>query len=111
MSGRGARWIPVGAFAAVASYFVLFRLAETGSGRLAHDIYAHFYPNMLYAVRSIRDGGQGVFWNPLQNCGQPFFGISSTGLLYPPYVLFLVLEADHALRTLRTELAPGRSQG
>jgi len=64
--------------------------------RPAHDVYAYFYPNMLYARDSVRDGGRGLFWNPFQNCGQPFFAPS--GLLYPPHLLFLVLGGDRALR-------------
>src|SRR5207249_11929855 len=64
--------------------------------RPAHDVYAYFYPNMLYARDRVRDGGRGLFWNPFQNCGQPFFPFS--GLVYPPHLLFLVLTGDRALR-------------
>lgn len=62
----------------------------------ARDIYAYFHPKMLYAVQSFASGG-GLFWNPFQNCGQPFFALSQTGLLYPPHWLFLVLAPGRAL--------------
>ena len=41
-------------------------------GRLA-DIHV-FYDNTVYAVHSLRDGSRGLWWNPYQNCGQPFLG-------------------------------------
>src|SRR5262245_55076453 len=96
--------------AAVAAWFVLFCLSARGmplapagrpgmlvDGRQpAHDVYAYFYPNLLYALRTLRDGGRGLLWNPYQNCGQPFFGVS--GILYPTNLLFLFLNADLALR-------------
>ena len=51
-------------------------------------------------MRSLAAGGQGLLWNPSQNCGQPFFGISETGLLYPLNVLFLAFDSQTALRGL-----------
>ena len=39
-------------------------------------------------------------WNPFQNCGQPFFAISVTGLLYPPNVFFLLLGLDGGLKAV-----------
>lgn len=68
----------------------------------AHDIYAYFYPKMLYTLASLRQGGEGLLWNPFQNCGQPFFALSQTGLLYPPYLLFLLLDPEAALRGVLT---------
>lgn len=81
--------------AAVATYSVS-RVATIGMFP-AHDIYAYSYPKMLYAVESLAAGGRGLFWNPFQNCGQPFYALSQTGLLYPPHWLFLVLEPGLAL--------------
>jgi hypothetical protein len=71
------------ATAGAALYVVAFRLGERGGGVPAFDVYGYFYPNILYALRGLATGG-GLLWNPDQNCGQPFFAISSVGLLYPP---------------------------
>jgi hypothetical protein len=66
----------------------------------AHDIYAYFYPKMLYAAASLAAGWGGLLWNPFQNCGEPFFALSQTGLLYPPHWLFALVEPDIALRAV-----------
>ncbi len=84
---------------ATAFYVVAFRLGESGEGVPAFDVYGYLYPNILYALRSLASGG-GLLWNPFQNCGQPFFAISSVGLLYPANVLFLLLDPSTALRVL-----------
>ncbi len=67
---------------------------------LAFDTYQYIYCNMLYWGRAVMEGGRGLFWNALQHCGQPFFGIFSTATLYPPHWLFLLLNADLALRAV-----------
>ena len=69
-------------------------------GSPAHDVYAYFYPNMLYGLRSLAVGGAGLLWNPFQNCGQPFFAITGVGAAYPPNLFFLVLPHEVALRAL-----------
>ena len=69
-------------------------------GLPAHDVYAYFYPNMLYGLRSLAVGGAGLLWNPFQNCGQPFFAITGVGAAYPPNLFFLVLPHEVALRAL-----------
>lgn len=66
---------------------------------LAFDTYNYFYRNMLYAAHAVAEGGRGLFWNSLQHCGQPFFSVGSTAVLYPPNWLFLWLAPDVALRT------------
>jgi hypothetical protein len=53
-----------------------------------YDNYALYYPNLLYALDSLRLG-EGVLWNRFQNCGQPFFGIAATAILYPPHAVYL----------------------
>ena len=98
--GQRAHWFGLAALVGVAAYVVCF---DVGPSRWAislpaHDIYAYFYPNMLYALHSLGRGGRGLLWNPFQNCGQPFFGNSQTGLLYPANLLFLLLGPDAALR-------------
>jgi hypothetical protein len=94
---RGVTAAVVG-FAALATASYVVRERTVFGWLPAHDIYAYFYPKMLYALASLRQGGEGLLWNPFQNCGQPFFAVSQTGLLYPPYLLFLVLDPEAALR-------------
>ena len=99
---RAPRAFPLGiaVASAVASAAWVMRFRLEGGPYLAVDPHAYFYPKMLYALASLREGGRGLLWNPFQNCGQPFFGISQTGLLYPPHLLFLVLDPDLALRAV-----------
>ena len=85
---------------AAAFYVVAFGLGEGQRSRLAFDVYGYYYPHMLYALDRLAAGGQGLLWNPFQNCGQPFFGIGSTATLYPPHWLFLWLDPDLALRAV-----------
>jgi hypothetical protein len=90
-------WWVVAICLAMAGFFVF---AWTDTARLqnaAFDLYWEYYPNMVYAARQFWRGGSGLLWNPLQSCGQPFFGNSSTALLYPANWFFLVLPADAAL--------------
>ena len=92
----GQMWLALVLIAAAAAYVIQER---TILGLLpAYDLYAYFYPKVLYALDSLGDGGKGLLWNPYQNCGQPFFAVSQTGLLYPPYALFLILDPAWALR-------------
>jgi hypothetical protein len=72
--------------------------SRAGLGFVAWDFYGYFYPNAIHAWRSIREG-TGLLWNPWQACGQPFFGISQTGVLYPFHVAYWLLprEAAHLL--------------
>jgi hypothetical protein len=68
---------------AVAVVFgVLWRRSVRGQGVPSFDIYAYSLPIYEYA-RSAWGQGHGLFWNDLQNCGQPFLGIPSTTVLYP----------------------------
>jgi hypothetical protein len=84
---------------AASLFVVAFRMGEGQPGTVAVDVYGYFYPNMLHALAALRDGG-GLLWNPFQNCGQPFLGISETGLYYPLNAFFLVLPPQRALRAL-----------
>ncbi len=101
----GRRWatnallvVGLGAFAA---YFVFAWDLTTGHGGwMSIDIYGYYYPNILHAVASLTDRGRGLLWNSLQDCGQPFFAIGSTGILYPLNALFLALDPDRALRAV-----------
>ena len=88
------------AVGAAAAYVVAFGLGEGQRGQIAFDIYDYYYPHVLYALQRLADGGGGLLWNPYQNCGQPFFGITETGLLYPPNVFFLMLAPEAGLRAV-----------
>lgn len=76
-------------------FTLVWAAAPNGMG--AFDIYSYYVPNMLYAQQRLHAGGTGLWWNPYQNSGQPFFGISSSGPLYPLNLFFLVLPSDRAL--------------
>ena len=111
-------WPVLAVLALVAAYFVLFRLGATTplhggppppwspSGKLAdgrmpaHDTYAYFYPNIIHARHAVAAGGDGLLWNPFQNCGQPFLGVSQTALLYPVHALFFLMNPHRALRAV-----------
>ena len=86
--------------AALAWYLVAVACRSPGYGWSSHDLYAHFYPNLVYAAGRLREGGRGLLWNPLQACGAPFFANIVSGLLYPPHWLFFVLPAERALDAL-----------
>ena len=96
---RLGRWVwaalAVLVCAASAAYVVRYR---TSSGWYPPtDLYAYFYPKVLYALSRLADGGRGLLWNPYQNCGQPFAALPQTGVWYPVYLLFLVFEPGTAL--------------
>ncbi len=57
------------------------------------DIYAAHFPNLIYALESLRRG-HGLLWNSLQNCGQPFLPSTLVGLLYPLHLVFLLVPVD-----------------
>jgi hypothetical protein len=82
-------------FLAAAAYFVFVELRRDGIP--AFDVYIYFIPNKIHAAYSFWHGGKGLLWNPFQSCGEPFFGNPSMGLLYPPNLLFLVLEPNLAV--------------
>src|SRR5689334_10939148 len=103
MTTRGAGLSTVILIAAAAAF--TFGVLWTGAARCAwwqgpppasFDIYGFFYPNQLYAWRSLRDGA-GLLWNPYQDCGQPLFGMSQVGLLYPVNLVFALLPREPAL--------------
>lgn len=90
----------IAAVLAAALYVVGFGLGEGKPGQLAYDVFGYYYPNVLYALRALESQNSGLLWNPFQNCGQPFFGITESGLLYPLNALFLVFHPQLALRVL-----------
>ena len=86
-------------FVAAALYFVLIELHRPAATP-ALDVYVYFLPNKLHAVYSALRGGSGLLWNPYQSCGEPFFANTAMGLLYPPHLLFLVLDPNVALHVV-----------
>lgn len=82
--------------AAAFTFGVLWMRSVQGGGPVPYDIYGFFYPNQVYAWRSIRNFS-GLLWNPYQDCGQPFFALSQVGVLYPVNLVFAALEREPAL--------------
>lgn len=80
-----------------AALFVWFWDSIPG-GLPAFDIYMYYEPNMRYAADRLAAGGSGLLWNAWQSCGEPAFGISSTGYLYPVNLLYLACDPNAALR-------------
>jgi len=86
----------------LAAYYaiaVIWRRAQLGAGVPSYDLYAQFYPNTLYALRSLEQG-HGFFWNTLQNCGQPFFADPQAAVLYPPFAILALVNIDLGLIAL-----------
>jgi hypothetical protein len=94
------RDLPVVALVAIAAVAFVVGWNNLVPAVPAFDIYMYYQPNMLYAAQRLADGGGGLLWNAWQNCGQPAFGISSTGFLYPANVYYLLLDPDLALRAV-----------
>ncbi len=92
-------WISLGVLTLGAVAFavgVLVLRARDAANLVAYDFYGQFYPFMVHAWRSLSAGG-GLLWNPYQDCGQPFFGNSQTGVLYPVNIVFAVLPREPAV--------------
>jgi hypothetical protein len=101
---RGASALCAAILVGAAAYYPFAKIrkgAELEYGAGGYDIYAYFYPNIRYALDSLARGA-GVLWNPYQDCGQPFFGFSITGLLYPVNWIFALLPREAALLTSMT---------
>src|SRR5262249_55384533 len=47
------------------------------------DLYVEIIPTIQYGYSSLRTW-HFPLWNPYQLCGEPFFAVGWTGLLYPP---------------------------
>jgi uncharacterized membrane protein len=100
-TSASAAWLCAAACVAAAVAYALGVIrpaAEQGLGLPNYDIYAYFYPNARYALNSLARG-TGLLWNPYQDCGQPFFALSLTAMLYPINWVFAVLPREPALLT------------
>ena len=84
---------------AAAVHFVLVEL-HRGGGTPAFDTYIYYLPIKLHAVASVWEGGRGLLWNPYQSFGEPFFANPAMGLLYPPHLMFLLLEPNAAVHAV-----------
>ncbi len=96
---HGAAAIAVLLVSVYYSFGVVWRRAEAGLGAPSFDTYGLYYPNLLYALDSLKTG-EGLFWNRYQNCGQPFFSIAINGILYPPHLIYLFLDTYSGLYVL-----------
>src|SRR5262249_28650231 len=106
-TSRGARaeipapWlastVPLLVLVGAAAWWVFdFMAGRRGRGMASYDIYAGYHPNVVYALRSLREG-HGLFWNRLQDCGQPFLPGTVIGPFYPLNVAFLIFGVDRAI--------------
>lgn len=88
--------------AAVAAHIVVNVWPAATSGNLVGvlDTYTYFYPGIRYALRALAAGGEGLFWNPLQNCGQPAFANPQFNFLYPPFAVFAVADLERGVAFL-----------
>jgi len=101
VNSRWPGWLAVAALLGAAGYLIASLRPASGQHALpSFDIYSYFYPVMIYAADAVRHAGQGLYWSPMQDCGQPFLGSGTTGVLYPPFLLALVLNPDQALYAL-----------
>jgi len=96
MSGRIAALFALVLAAVYFGLAVLWHRSATDGGAVAYDFYGQFYPYAVHAWRSLHEGS-GLFWNPYQDCGQPFFGIIHIGLLYPVNLVFGALDREPAM--------------
>jgi hypothetical protein len=94
---RSWSWLAFGVALIAALYFVGLVWIGTTAGTRPYDIYGYYSPNLSYFLQRLAHGGSGLLWNPFQNCGQPFFGIGSTGVLSPTNLFALFLSTDNAL--------------
>src|SRR5262249_61284599 len=93
---RGRLWnaLPPVLLVLAAAWWVFGYMAHRiGSAIPSSDIYASSYPNIVYALRSLREG-HGFFWDPFQNCGQPFPSATAVSAFYPLNLVFVVLDVD-----------------
>ncbi len=80
-----------------ASWWVFGHMVgRLGRGVASYDIYNAFYPNAVYALRSLRTG-HGLEWIAEQNCGQPFLPSTLLAPFYPLNLVVLVAGADQGV--------------
>ncbi len=82
-----------------AAYFVFGELHRR-VGSAGYDAYIYFLPIKIHLARSLASGGAGLLWNPYQASGEPFFANPTAGTLYPPHLLFLLLEPNAAMHAV-----------
>jgi hypothetical protein len=95
--------LPVGAAlvpAAIAIGLWVFRVALPGAENpvpaVADDLLDYYYPTYEAAAQVIRSG-QLPLWDPNQLCGTPWLATMQGGFLYPPNVVFLLLDTHVAM--------------
>jgi hypothetical protein len=83
-----------------AAWWVFGYMADRiGSGIPSFDIYASSYPNIVYGLRSLREG-HGFLWDRFQNCGQPFPSATAVSAFYPLNLVFVVLDVDRGIMAI-----------
>lgn len=92
-------WLTPGRFVALLGLllFALFPDVLLGTRTFAfRDFGLYSYP-VAHHVRESLWRGEVPLWNPLSNCGIPFFAQWSTMALYPPFVFCLLFPLSWAL--------------
>ena len=64
---------------------------------LLRDLFTYFYPWRRFAADSLARG-EIPLWNPYSYSGTPFLANMQSGLLYPPNVVFWLLDFPSAMR-------------
>ena len=92
-----------GLIAALATLFWKLRILDLGTdpgiGIGPVDLYVEIIPTVEYGFSMLRTG-HFPLWNPYQFCGEPFFAIGWTGLLYPPHWMRLIMSIPLSVEIL-----------
>ncbi len=83
------------ALAALCAYLLRKTLLQ-GGAMLGFDLFNYFFPGKVFAVEALRRG-ELPLWNPSVFFGVPFLANVQMAVLYPPNVLFLLLEFPRAV--------------
>ncbi|HXI16332.1 MAG TPA: hypothetical protein VNM48_08165, partial [Chloroflexota bacterium] len=67
-----------------------------GGAMLGFDLFNYFFPGKVFAAEALWRG-QLPLWNPGVFFGVPFLANVQMGVLYPPNLLFLLLEFPRAV--------------
>lgn len=81
-------------FALLAPFWLIQVVVE--SPKKALDAFEYHYPSYLWIYSELAHGMLPL-WNPYQLCGIPTLATLQPGVLYPPHILYLVLNTDLAM--------------
>ena len=72
----------------------------SGGGLVGGDIYSYFYPQKQFYAEALR-AGEIPLWNNRTGHGYPTVGESQTGVFYPFYLLYAVLDLNTAYNVIQ----------